>query len=60
MSTVETKRVGETLTNRGIPMTVTVQLDDEPVTVNVAEELERMNDKLEANFNSKRNLIGFW
>lgn len=48
------EEIEQTLTNRGVPMTVTVQLDDdELVTVSVADELQRMNEKLEkqAEFN---------
>lgn len=45
------EEIEQTLSNRGVPMTVTVQLDDdEPMTVNVADELKRMNGKLEQQY----------
>lgn len=45
------EEIEQTLSNRGVPMTVTVQLDDdEPMTVNVADELKRMNEKLEQQY----------
>lgn len=42
------QEVEQTLSNRGVPMTITVNVhDDESMTVSVADELQRMNDRLE-------------
>jgi DNA-binding transcriptional MerR regulator len=41
------QEVEQTLSNRGVPMTINVNVDDdESVTVSVADELQRMNEKL--------------
>jgi DNA-binding transcriptional MerR regulator len=50
--------VEQTLSNRGIPMTVTVKMDnDYSMTVSVADELKRMNERLEEqqNFNKQQS-----
>jgi DNA-binding transcriptional MerR regulator len=42
------EEVEQTLSSRGIPLTVTVKNDDDkPMTVNVADELQRMNERYE-------------
>jgi DNA-binding transcriptional MerR regulator len=52
------EEIEQTLTNRGVPMTVTVQLDDdEPMTVDVADELKRMNDNFEGKYQEQAEQI---